>query len=68
MKFNTDKPINPTAYIFDIDRFMFFTESEKCSLFEGLKDQYNAWKCIDKGSGGMTDMLKRMLDELDEVI
>ena len=46
-----------------INRFKQFTESERASILEGLKEQYNIWKHIDKEKHGLTDMLFNLIKE-----
>ena len=65
MKFYAERS---NQYFWEIDRFMFFTESEKCSIFDALKEQYGLWKGIDEEKNGIASMLKDLLDELDKVI
>ena len=54
-------------YFWDVDRFHLFTESEKCSLLEGLRYEYNLWNIITpREEGGVADMLNDLIKELEE--
>ncbi|HEC40676.1 hypothetical protein LCGC14_0223100 [marine sediment metagenome] len=55
-------------YIWEFDRFHFFTESEKSSLSAALEFLLKRFKNIDdfNEEGGMNEMIKNMMNELDK--
>lgn len=55
-------------YFWDIDRFQLFTESEKCSLLEGLKIHRDLWKELEEahGKGGIVEMVDILIKEVEK--
>lgn len=56
------------GYFWEIDRFMFFTETEKTALISGLQMTRELWSHIENAheEGGMIEMLDYMINELKE--
>jgi len=56
------------GYFWDIDRFRFFTESEKCAISDALKLVLRTTEKVDAFNikGGMNEMMKNMIDEVDK--
>lgn len=56
------------GYMWKIDRFMFFTESEKCSLSAALEIFRERWKYVEAANekGGMIDMLDNLMKEAEK--
>ncbi len=63
--FNKEK-----TYSWDFNRFHFFTESEKCSILNALKQQvkiFSKVECFDI-VGGMCEMDRNLIKELEQCL
>ena len=49
-------------------RFKSFTESEKCSILDALKDHKEKYKFIEKPNekGGLIEMIDNLIKEVDK--
>ena len=55
-------------YFWEIDRFSLFTESEKCSILEGLRYQLQIWEFVEDPDteGGIVSMLDILIKEVEK--
>ncbi|KKN36739.1 hypothetical protein LCGC14_0770450 [marine sediment metagenome] len=58
------------TYSWDFNKFYFFTESEKCSILNALKEQVEIFSKVEDFNvkGGMCDMDRNLIKELEQCL
>ena len=56
------------TYSWEIDRFHFFTESERSAIWDGLKEQRKRWQHLEAEdiTGGVVEMYDNLIKEIEK--